>query len=57
MSSAYWNQWEDIEIDSMHGVAHGIDHEQDLDLHIMEEGKTDEDDEPIEYNYTTWEAI
>lgn len=56
MSSAYWNQWDKIEIDSMHCVAPGIDDEQDLDLH-MEGVDIDEDDEPVEYNYTTWEAI
>lgn len=57
MSSAYWNQWDKIEIESMHDMHD----ESDVDCCVEDSEITDcdddGDDELVEYRYTTWEAI
>lgn len=44
MSSAYWNQWDSSEIESMHG----IDHEHSLDCYLEEVKIKDEDEKDSE---------
>lgn len=44
MSSAYWDQWDISEIESMHG----IDHEHNLDCVLEDVNIKDEDEEVFE---------